>query len=88
VTLKKSSGLVLGPKSDLKSGKVPIYFFGSTMSWNQSEKLHVQVQFYNLSQIIGIWTSPFQTLRVCLGNVNWMWLWRWIDKTGLNFNEK
>ncbi len=68
--IKISSGLILGPKSDSKSGKVRIYFFGSTMSWSQPEKLHVQVQFYILSQIIGIWTSPLQGLRVRLGNVN------------------
>jgi hypothetical protein len=88
VTLKKSSGLILGPKSDSKSSNVRINFFGSTMSWNQPEKLHVQVQFYNLSQIIGVWTTPLERLRVRLGNVNLTWLWRWTDKTGLNSNEK
>jgi hypothetical protein len=30
-----------------------------------------------LSQIIGVWTSPLQGLRVRLGNVNLMWLWHW-----------
>ncbi len=83
VTVKKPSGLILGPKSESKSTKVRIYFFGSTMSWNQPEKLHVQVQFYNLSQIIGVWTSPLQGLRVRLGNVNLAWLWRWCACTQL-----
>ncbi len=88
VTLKKSSGLILGPKSDSRSSKVRINFFGSTMTWNQPEKLHVQVQFYNLSQIIGVWTTPLERLRVHLGDINLTWLWRWTGKTGLNFNEK
>jgi len=58
VIVKKSFGLILGPKSDSKSGKVQIYIFGSTMSWNQPEKLHVQVQIYNLSEIIGVCPNP------------------------------
>jgi hypothetical protein len=86
--VKKPFGLILSPKSDSKSDKVGIYFFGSTMSWSQPEKLHVQVQFHNLSQIFGVWTSALQGLRVCLGNVNLMWLSHWTDKTGLNFNKK
>jgi len=84
VTVKKPSALILGPKSDSKSGNVSIPFFGSTMRWNQPEKLHVQVWFYNLSQIIGVWTSALQGLRVQLGNVNLTWLWHWTDETALN----